>query len=60
MLLRVDSYDPDGSARCLQEEQLVLGYNYDASSIFRVVVNYEASTGDLADGFLTGRLQVAF
>lgn len=59
VLARVEGYDPDTPAPA-PDEQLVLGYNYDISSLSRVVVNYQASSGDLAGGFLTGRLQVAF
>ncbi len=59
VLARLEGYDPDtpGSS---PDDQLVLGYNYDASSVLRVVVNYKALTKDVADGFFTGRLQVAF
>lgn len=60
VLARLEGYDPDQPLQSAPDDQLVLGYNYDASSVFRVVVNYEASTEDLADGFFTGRLQVAF
>lgn len=60
VLARFEGYDPDQPGTPSPDDRIVLGYNYDASSVFRVVVNYEASTEDLADGFLTGRLQVAF
>ena len=60
VLARLDSYDPDAPATRIQEEQLALGYNYDISTIFRVLVNYQAPTDDLTEGFVTGRLQVAF
>jgi len=60
VLARLDSYDPDVPATRIQEEQLALGYNYDISTIFRVLVNYQAPTDELTDGFVTGRLQVAF
>ncbi len=59
VLARMEGYDPD-TPDSSPDDQLVLGYNYDASSVFRVVVNYQASTEDLAEGFVTGRLQVAF
>lgn len=59
VLARLEGYDPDTLGPS-PDDQLVLGYNYDASSVFRVVVNYQASTEDLAEGFFTGRLQVAF
>ena len=59
VLARVEGYAPD-TPGASPDDQLVLGYNYDASSVFRVVVNYQASTEDLAEGFLTGRLQMAF
>jgi len=59
VLARVDSYDPD-DVESAPDEQIVLGYNYDPSSVFRVLVNYQAPSGDLSDGFVTGRLQVAF
>jgi hypothetical protein len=58
VLARLEGYDPDTPGPS-SDDQLVLGYNYDASSVFRVVVNYQASTEDLAEGFFTGRLQVA-
>lgn len=56
---RLEGYDPD-TIEPAPDDRLVLGYNYTASSVLRVVVNYEASTEDVADGFFTGRLQVAF
>ncbi|WP_263788366.1 OprO/OprP family phosphate-selective porin [Salinibacter grassmerensis] len=59
VLARLEGYDPDSAGRT-PDDQFVLGYNYDASSVLRVVVNYKASTEDVADGFFTGRLQVAF
>jgi len=59
VLARLEGYDPDTPAPS-PDDQVVLGYNYDASSVFRVVVNYQASTEDLAEGSVTGRLQVAF
>lgn len=60
LLARLEGFDPDQPLLPALDDQLVLGYNYDVSSIFRVVVNYEAPTEDLGGGFLTGRLQVAF
>jgi len=60
VLARLEGYDPDQPGTPTPDDRIALGYNYDASSVFRVVVNYEASTEDLADGFVTGRLQVAF
>ena len=60
VLARLDSYDPDVPTTGVQEEQLVLGYNYDVSTIFRVLVNYQAPTDELTEGFVTARMQVAF
>ena len=60
VLARLDSYDPDAPTTRIQEEQIALGYNYDISTIFRVLVNYQAPTDELTGGFVTGRLQVAF
>jgi len=60
LLARLEGFDPDQPLLPARDDQFVLGYNYDVSSVLRVVVNYEASTEDLGDGFLTGRLQVAF
>ncbi|MEF8865084.1 MAG: porin [Salinibacter sp.] len=60
VLARLDGYDPDTPRLADPDDQLVLGYNYDASSVLRVLVNYQAPADALADGFVTGRLQVAF
>ena len=59
-LVRLDGYDPDTPLLTDPDDQLVLGYNYSAASVLRVLVNYQASTDNLADSFVTGRLQVAF
>lgn len=60
VLVRLDQYDPDAGAVPDPDEQLVLGYNYEPSSLLRVQANYQAPTGDVTGGFFTGRLQVAF
>ncbi len=59
-LVRLDQYDPDARAVPAPDERLVLGYNYEPSSLLRVQANYQAPTGNLGGGFFTGRLQVAF
>lgn len=60
VLVRLDQYDPDAGAVPAPDEQLILGYNYEPSSLLRVQANYQAPTGDVTGGFFTGRLQVAF
>lgn len=59
VLVRLDQYDPDDPVASTPENQLLLGYNYDVTSLLRVLVNYQAATDDLGGGFFTGRLQVA-
>jgi hypothetical protein len=59
VLLRFDQYDPDVPLQAAPEDRLTVGYNYDPTSMLRVLVNYQAATDDLADGFFTARLQVA-
>jgi hypothetical protein len=41
------------------ENQLTVGYNYDPTPMLRVLVNYQAATDDVSDGFVTARLQIA-
>jgi len=59
VLIRFDQYDPDTPLQATPEDQLTLGYNYDHSSLLRFLVNYQAATDDVGDGFFTARLQVA-
>lgn len=56
---RFDQYDPDVPAEATPDDQLTVGYNYEPSSLLRVLLNYQASTTGLSDGFVTARLQVA-
>lgn len=59
LLARFDQFDPDVSARASPDDQLTLGYNYEPSSVLRVLLNYQTPLDDLSGGFLTARLQVA-
>ncbi len=59
MLVRFDQYDPDVPLQASPDDQLTVGYNYDPTSMLRFLVNYQAGTNDLGDGFFTARLQVA-
>lgn len=59
VLARFDQYDPDLPAQANPDDQVALGYNYTPSSLLRVLLNYQAPTSDLGDGFVTARLQVA-
>lgn len=59
LLARFDQYDPDVPAQVMPDDQLSLGYNYDPTSMLRVLLNYQAPVDDMGNGFLTARLQVA-
>lgn len=59
VLARFDQYDPDAPTQATPEEQLSLGYNYDPTSVLRVLLNYQAPVDDMGNGFLIARLQVA-
>lgn len=59
LLARFDRYDPDLPGPTASDNQVTLGYNFFATSAVRVLVNYQAPTTDLADGFITLRLQAA-
>jgi hypothetical protein len=59
LLARFDQFDPDVPAQAAPDDQLTLGYNYEPSSVLRVLVNYQTPLGEVSDGFLTARLQVA-
>ena len=59
LLARFDHFDPDVPEQVAPDDQLTLGYNYEPSSVLRVVLNYQTPTDVLSDGFLTARLQVA-
>jgi hypothetical protein len=56
---RFDQYDPDVPAQTAPDDQLTVGYNYEPSSLLRVLLNYQAPTTALGEGFVTARLQVA-
>lgn len=59
VLVRFDRYDPDLPGRDAPSDQVGIGYNYEPTSLLRMLVNYQAATDDLGDGFLTARIQVA-
>lgn len=59
LLVRFDQYDPDQPGQGAPEDQVGIGYNYEPSSLLRFLVNYQAATDDLGDGFVTARIQVA-
>jgi hypothetical protein len=59
VLLRFDQYDHDDPLQASPENQLTVGYNYDPTPMLRVLVNYQAATDDVSDGFVTARLQIA-
>jgi phosphate-selective porin len=59
LLARFDQFDPDVPAQAAPDDQLTLGYNYEPSSALRVLLNYQTPLGEIGDGFLTARLQVA-
>ena len=56
---RFDQFDPDVPAQAAPDDQLTLGYNYEPSSLLRVLLNYQTPVSGLSDGFVTARLQVA-
>lgn len=58
MLVRFDRFDPDSPVHNVPDERLTFGYNYDPTSMLRVLLNYEASVDDLGGGFVTARLQI--
>jgi hypothetical protein len=59
LLARIDRYDPDVPGLTSPDHQVTLGYNFFATSAVRALINYQAPTTDLADGFITLRLQAA-
>lgn len=59
LVARFDQFDPDVPAQASPDDQLTLGYNYEPSSALRVLLNYQTPLGEISDGFLTARLQVA-
>jgi hypothetical protein len=59
LLARFDQFDPDVPAQAAPNDQLTLGYNYEPSSVLRVLLNYQTPVDDVGGGFLTARLQVA-
>ena len=59
LLARFDQFDPDVPAQAAPDDQLTLGYNYEPSSVLRVLLNYQTPLDDISGGFLTARLQVA-
>jgi hypothetical protein len=59
LLVRFDQFDPDVPAQAAPDDQLTLGYNYEPSSALRVLLNYQTPLGEISNGFLTARLQVA-
>jgi len=59
LLARFDQFDPDVPTQVSPDDQFTLGYNYEPSSVLRVLLNYQTPADELSDGFLTARLQVA-
>jgi hypothetical protein len=59
LLARFDQFEPDVPAQVSPEDQLTLGYNFEPSSVLRIVLNYQTPTDEVSDGFVTTRLQVA-
>ncbi len=59
VLVRFDQYDPDFPNRNAPTDQVGIGYNYEPSSLLRVLLNYQTPVDALSDGVLTARLQVA-
>jgi hypothetical protein len=59
VLARFDQYDPDVPGRRSPEDQITLGYNFDPTRMLRLLLNYQSPVDELADGFVTARLQVA-
>jgi len=59
LLARFDQFDPDVPGQISPDDQFTLGYNYEPSSVLRVVLNYQTPADELSDGFFTARLQVA-
>ncbi|MFB6247142.1 MAG: porin [Salinibacter sp.] len=59
LLARFDQFDPDVPTQAAPDDQLTLGYNYEPSSALRILLNYQTPLGEISDGFLTARLQVA-
>jgi phosphate-selective porin len=59
LLARFDQFDPDVPAQVTPDDQVTLGYNYEPTSVLRVVLNYQTPADELSDGFFTARLQVA-
>jgi phosphate-selective porin len=56
---RYDQYDPDNPVLPAPSDQVTLGYDYEPSSLLRVLINYQAPVDTLNEGFVTARLQVA-
>jgi len=59
LLARFDQFDPDVPDQISPDDQFALGYNYEPSSVLRILLNYQTPADELSDGFLTARLQVA-
>jgi len=59
LLARFDQFDPDVPEQVSPDDQFTLGYNYEPSSVLRVVLNYQTPADEISDGFFTARLQVA-
>jgi phosphate-selective porin len=59
LLARFDQFDPDVPTQVAPDDQFTLGYNYEPSSVLRILLNYQTPADELSDGFFTARLQVA-
>jgi len=59
LLARFDQFDPDVPDQVSPDDQFTLGYNFEPSSVLRILLNYQTPADEVSDGFVTARLQVA-
>lgn len=59
VLARFDQFDPAIPAQAPPDDQVAIGYNYEPSSLLRILLNDQTPVSELSDGLVTARLQVA-